>query len=595
MTFLYFRGSTKRKRSKCEHICWETTYIFRYSLLVLVQLLLLQCTTCYRYYQDQIPNGDQVPHPCKPNFIWRGVGHLSALGGGDNNQFGLDFANNGHKWTKTLCELDSDGDGKSNGMELGDPSCSWTAASGNFPERKTGITHPGVCDPLDSPLCESMIINCDTEEFICPAINESHVRNITLRFPRTLVPAVETTYMCMTFDLEFPDEYPADQEFHLIATQPVIDNPNVMHHITVSGCVDTASKIPEPKNCFMTEGGCSISMGLWTLGMAGECIYHEAGFKIGGKGTHTVMMQFHWTNPELVTDYWDSSGMILYYTPKLRKYNAGFFYTGQTRLEIPAGQPRVTQKSTCSSECTQENVDNSVYITTGLNHMHYLGYQQNVEMFRNDEKVRDLTKDDVYSYDNPIIHLYDPPVELLPGDRLETTCTYRSLSRTTTTYFGEGTFNEMCYGIFTVFPIENLTRPTCITWGSIELCGLETGPLQTCNMSTFFNASDPETSSMRRTVLDSCNFYGACRPECPEVLAKVKEHPCLQGEVGEYAKWALSWSLVAEDIKFLSALSSCSCPINVPSVSDSQPDNAGKVIGLSLIMIAASLLVYSLG
>lgn len=76
---------------------WLTHISIRYNLLVLVQLLVLQYTTCYRYYQDQIPNGDQVPHPCKPNFIWRGVGHLSALGGGDNNQFGLDFANNGHK------------------------------------------------------------------------------------------------------------------------------------------------------------------------------------------------------------------------------------------------------------------------------------------------------------------------------------------------------------------------------------------------------------------------------------------------------------------------------------------------------------------
>lgn len=50
-----------------------------------------------------------------------------------------------------MCELDSDGDGKSNGMELGDPSCSWTAASDNFPERLTGITHPGEVNPESGP------------------------------------------------------------------------------------------------------------------------------------------------------------------------------------------------------------------------------------------------------------------------------------------------------------------------------------------------------------------------------------------------------------------------------------------------------------
>ena len=34
------------------------------------------------------------------------------------------------KWDQTLCEKDSDGDGKSNGQELGDPECQWSAEDG---------------------------------------------------------------------------------------------------------------------------------------------------------------------------------------------------------------------------------------------------------------------------------------------------------------------------------------------------------------------------------------------------------------------------------------------------------------------------------
>ena len=30
-------------------------------------------------------------------------------------------------WTTALCNADSDGDGVSNGAELGDPNCIWTA------------------------------------------------------------------------------------------------------------------------------------------------------------------------------------------------------------------------------------------------------------------------------------------------------------------------------------------------------------------------------------------------------------------------------------------------------------------------------------
>lgn len=73
----------------------------------------------YSSYKKKIPNGDKIPHPCKPNTIWTGVGHLNQFGGGKRNPFGVAFMNAGYKWTKQLCEADSDGDGKKNGEELG--------------------------------------------------------------------------------------------------------------------------------------------------------------------------------------------------------------------------------------------------------------------------------------------------------------------------------------------------------------------------------------------------------------------------------------------------------------------------------------------
>ena len=46
-------------------------------------------------------------------------------GGGPNNQYGLDFAANGHSYNLTLACIDSDKDGFSNGFELGDPCGVW--------------------------------------------------------------------------------------------------------------------------------------------------------------------------------------------------------------------------------------------------------------------------------------------------------------------------------------------------------------------------------------------------------------------------------------------------------------------------------------
>jgi hypothetical protein len=50
------------------------------------------------------------------------------------------FAQAGHTWTAALCALDSDGDGKTNGEELGDPTCVWTQGA-----TPTGAAtgHPG--------------------------------------------------------------------------------------------------------------------------------------------------------------------------------------------------------------------------------------------------------------------------------------------------------------------------------------------------------------------------------------------------------------------------------------------------------------------
>ena len=45
------------------------------------------------------------------------------------------------EWTPALCNMDSDGDGQTNGEELGDPHCVWTV--GDIPARTVDITHPG--------------------------------------------------------------------------------------------------------------------------------------------------------------------------------------------------------------------------------------------------------------------------------------------------------------------------------------------------------------------------------------------------------------------------------------------------------------------
>ena len=58
----------------------------------------------------------------------------------------------------------------------------------------------------------------------------------TFRMTHNKVPAQETTYQCQYMELS------NDRDYHLIASEPYIDNANVMHHIIFRGCPDSVSE-----------------------------------------------------------------------------------------------------------------------------------------------------------------------------------------------------------------------------------------------------------------------------------------------------------------------------------------------------------------
>ncbi|KAG7398015.1 hypothetical protein PHYBOEH_011847 [Phytophthora boehmeriae] len=91
----------------------------------------------YAKYVALLPNGDNVPD--SPN-----IGHLDPAGETGVNDFGTAFASAGNAWTVALCQEDTDGDGFTNGQELGDPCCTWTSSN------TAGLITDGVSHPSDA-------------------------------------------------------------------------------------------------------------------------------------------------------------------------------------------------------------------------------------------------------------------------------------------------------------------------------------------------------------------------------------------------------------------------------------------------------------
>jgi len=115
-------------------------------LLCAATVLLLNSADAKPQYVAKIPNGDGVSGVSA-------LGHINPDGGGDRNQFGKDFSSNNHQWTEALCKLDSDGDGATNGEELGDPCCEWKAGA---PIKAGTPTQPGKKDTFTATQLSAM-------------------------------------------------------------------------------------------------------------------------------------------------------------------------------------------------------------------------------------------------------------------------------------------------------------------------------------------------------------------------------------------------------------------------------------------------------
>ncbi|GMF22210.1 unnamed protein product [Phytophthora fragariaefolia] len=123
------------------------------SSFVLLGVVMLLGSTVEgsKKFVNWIPNGGNVAG-------YAAIGHSDGTGNSEaNNDFGKAFEKAGKKWSLDLCQADTDGDGQTNGQELGDPCCEW--AIGDTPRWTSGVSHPSLKDETsDSSLWAS--INC---------------------------------------------------------------------------------------------------------------------------------------------------------------------------------------------------------------------------------------------------------------------------------------------------------------------------------------------------------------------------------------------------------------------------------------------------
>lgn len=172
------------------------------------------------------------------------------------------------------------------------------------------------------------------------------------------------------------------------------------------------------------------------------------------------MLEVHYNNPLKKKGIRDSSGIRLFYTPTLRKYDVGVLEIGleyTDKNSLPPGSKRFDLSGYCVAECTRVGLpEKGIIIFASQLHTHLNGKRVWTKHIRGGVELEELNRDNHYSPHFQEIRLLKRPVHVLPGDVLINTCHYQSLSQKNITLGGFGIEDEMCVNYMHYYPQSNL-------------------------------------------------------------------------------------------------------------------------------------------
>uniref|UniRef100_A0A8D2DVK0 Dopamine beta-hydroxylase n=1 Tax=Sciurus vulgaris TaxID=55149 RepID=A0A8D2DVK0_SCIVU len=260
-----------------------------------------------------------------------------------------------------------------------------------------------------------------------PAV-PSDTDTMEIRAPDVLIPAQETTYWC--YITELPRDF---SRHHIIMYEPVITEGNDFPHF--NGPCDSKMK-PERLNF------CRHVLAAWALGA--KVRVHPLALRLGGPGSSRFPPPgVHYHNPASTRvssspGRRDSSGIRLYYTPTLRRFDAGIMELGLVYTPVM---------------CTQLALPPSgIHIFASQLHTHLTGRKVVTVLARGGREKEVVNRDNHYS---PHFQV-GPRLGRSDGDVLITSCTYNTEDRKLATVGGFGILEEMCVNYAHYYPQTQL-------------------------------------------------------------------------------------------------------------------------------------------
>lgn len=245
-------------------------------------------------------------------------------------------------------------------------------------------------------------------------------------------PEVRDDYRCFVFDADVPEDRFV-RRFEMI-----YDETRVLHHVVLLRDPERHTELGD----FDCYGGGGMPPGsqylyAWAPGQS-ALEFPEGGLRIS-PGERFVV-QIHYNNGRRLPDVADSSGVRLYLGPT-EGPEYGMVAMGPTNFELA---PRM--RTAVSSRCT---IREPTTLIAGMPHMHLLGSEFSQRIVPTTGARSNLVSLTGWSFETQLF--YALPAQLMPGDVIETTCTFENPSSETVTS-GENTTDEMCFDFLYASP-----------------------------------------------------------------------------------------------------------------------------------------------
>ncbi|CAL4137246.1 unnamed protein product [Meganyctiphanes norvegica] len=246
-----------------------------------------------------------------------------------------------------------------------------------------------------------------------------------------------------------------------------------LHHVVVFECSGDPDENEKLHN-YTTHGGhecytenmpqdftqCKAALVVWAVGGEGDKFPKYAGYPLltePGRRTF-FLVEAHYDNQPRDHGVEVDWNIDIFYTQKLREYDAGNFLIGHNLNfghVVPPRQKHWLTSGHCPRECLQEVLpEEGIKVFMVFLHAHTLGRKLRVRHFRNGEELPPMAVDDNYDFNFQQTAVLDQERTVFPEDHITLECDYDSRSQhDNVTYAGFAAVGqEMCLAFLMYYP-----------------------------------------------------------------------------------------------------------------------------------------------